>query len=95
MGVFFIKSVVGEWRFYQRNYFRKLAFSYPTWVRAPAQGRSPVGRQSAISIEETWSDYSFFFDQDPTDPSQAVIYAKLDLLHHQDFADDMRTTEEY
>jgi hypothetical protein len=43
-------------------------------------------------VEEHWSAYPSIFDQHSTDPSKLVIYAKLDVLRHQDFAEPLPFT---
>lgn len=38
-------------------------------------------------VQEQWNAYPSIFDQHSTDPSKLVIYAKLDVLRHQDFSE--------
>lgn len=42
--------------------------------------------------DEQWSAYPAVFDQQSTDPSKLVIYAKLDVLRHQRFAEPLPFT---
>lgn len=42
--------------------------------------------------DEQWSTYPRVFDQQSTDPSMLVIYAKLDVLRHQRFTEPLPIT---
>ena len=42
--------------------------------------------------DEQWSTYPEVFDQQSTDPSKLVIYAKLDVLRHQRFVEPLPFT---
>lgn len=44
-------------------------------------------------VQEQWNTYSSIFDQCSTDPSKLVIYAKLDVLRHQDFSEPLPFTD--
>lgn len=44
-------------------------------------------------VEEQWNAYPSIFDQHSTDPSGLVIYAKLDVLRHQDFSEPLPFTD--
>ena len=43
--------------------------------------------------DEQWSAYPEIFDQQSTDPSKLVIYAKLDVLRHQRFVEPLPITD--
>lgn len=44
-------------------------------------------------VQEQWNAYPSIFDQHSTDPSKLVIYAKLDVLRHQDFSEPLPFTD--
>jgi hypothetical protein len=43
-------------------------------------------------VQEQWNEYPSIFDQHSIDPSKLVIYAKLDVLRHQDFSEPLPFT---
>lgn len=44
------------------------------------------------AADEQWNAYPWVFDQQSTDPSRLVIYAKLDVLRHQRFSEPLPFT---
>lgn len=47
---------------------------------------------NGAAAEEQWSSYPMVFDQQSTDPSKLVIYAKIDVLRHQHFSEPLPFT---
>ncbi len=48
---------------------------------------------NGAGVEEQWNAYRSIFDKHSTDPSRLVIYAKLDVLRHQDFFEPLPFTD--
>jgi hypothetical protein len=48
--------------------------------------------KDGFGAQEQWEAYPVTFDQHSIDPSKLVILAKLDLLRHQDFSEDLPFT---